>query len=376
MPSSLFDPISVGEMTLPHRIAMAPLTRSRAGPGNVPGDIAVEYYRQRASAALIITEATQISQQGQGYAWTPGIHDEAQIAGWRRVADAVHAQGGRIFMQLWHVGRISHPVFQPDRALPVAPSALPVPGKTFIIDEQGEGVWADVPVPQALTVDGIERIVADYAQAARNAIAAGVDGVEIHAANGYLLDQFINSASNIRTDRYGGSIGNRIRLLLEVVDAVTSAVGASRVAVRLTPMGRFMGMGDDTPEETFGRIAEELNGRGLAYLHVVEPSTLGIDTDADWDPRWDGMVRIMRERFGGVLMLAGGYTRATAERALAEGRGDVIAFGKLFIANPDLPERFARNAGLNAPDPTSFFGGTARGYVDYPLLGEGVSEAA
>lgn len=368
MHSPLFDPISIGDLPLPHRIVMAPLTRSRAGAGNVPTDMTVEYYRQRAGAALIITEATQISQQGQGYAWTPGIHDAEQIAGWRKVADAVHGEGGRIFLQLWHVGRISHPVFQPGGALPVAPTAMPVPGKTFIIDEADRGVWADVPVPQELTEDGIARIVADYAQAARNAIDAGMDGVEIHAANGYLIDQFINSASNWRSDRYGGGIENRARLLMEVTDAVIAAVGRARVAVRLTPMGRFMGMGDDTPEETFGYIAGELDRRALAYLHVVEPSTLGIETDVGTDPRWDAMVAIMRNRFTGVLMLAGGYDRASAERALATGRGDIIAFGKPFIANPDLPERFARDAALNTPDPTSFFGGDARGYIDYPAL--------
>jgi N-ethylmaleimide reductase len=368
MTNSLFEPITLAGLALPHRIAMAPLTRSRAGEGNVPTDLNVEYYRQRASAALIITEATQISQQGQGYAWTPGIHDEAQIAGWARVADAVHTEGGRIFMQLWHVGRVSHPVFQPGGALPVAPTAMPVPGKTFIIDESGNGIWADVPVPQELTTDGIQQIVADFVQAARNAIAAGMDGVEIHAANGYLIDQFINSASNHRTDIYGGSIENRVRLLLEVVDAVTAAVGSMRVGVRLTPMGRFMGMADDTPEETFGRIASEMDRRNLAYLHIVEPEIVGTEASEEQDPRYDAIVQLMREQYTGVLMLAGGYDQARAEHALAEGRGDIIAFGKLFLANPDLPERFARGTHLNEADRSSFFGGDAGGYTDYPAL--------
>jgi N-ethylmaleimide reductase len=368
MKPSLFSPITLAGIMLPHRIAMAPLTRSRAGEGNVPTPLAIDYYRQRAGAALIITEATQISQQGQGYAWTPGIHEDAQIAAWSMVADAVHAAGGRIFMQLWHVGRVSHPVFQPEGGLPVAPTAMPVPGKTFIIDEAGNGVWADVPVPQELTIAGIEAIIADYAQAARNAIAAGMDGVEIHAANGYLIDQFINTNSNRRTDRYGGSIENRVRLLMEVVDAVTAAIGSTRVAVRLTPMGRFMGMGDDTPEETFGHIAAELDRRNLAYLHVVEPSTMGTETDTAENPRWDAIVRLMRRLYSGTLMLAGGYDQAGAERALADGRGDIIAFGKLFLSNPDLPERFARGAELNDADRTTFFGGAARGYTDYPTL--------
>ncbi|MET3712285.1 N-ethylmaleimide reductase [Sphingomonas trueperi] len=368
MHPTLFSPVTFGRIDLPNRIVMAPLTRSRAGAGNVPTDMNVDYYRQRAGAGMIITEATQISQQGQGYAWTPGIHSAAQVAGWRKVADAVHAEGGRIVMQLWHVGRVSHPVFQPGGAAPVAPSVMDVPGKTFIIDADGNGAWADIPRPQALDLDGIRAIVADYAQAARNAIAAGMDGVEIHAANGYLIDQFINSNSNRRTDAYGGSIENRTRFLLEVVDAVAGAVGADRVGVRLTPMGRFIGMGDDTPEQTFGHIARALGPRGLAYLHLVEPTTLGVETDTAYDPRWNAIIRLMRALYPGKLLLAGGYDKASAIRALAEGRGDAIAFGKLFIANPDLPRRFALGAPLNAPDPASFFGGDAHGYVDYPAL--------
>jgi len=369
MSTTLFSPISVGELVLPHRIVMAPLTRSRAGqPGNVPTAMNVEYYRQRASAALIISEATQISQQGQGYAWTPGIYSEAQIEGWRAVADAVHDAGGRMFLQLWHVGRVSHPSFQPNGALPVAPSALPVPGKTFIEDANGNGVWTDVPTPQALGLDGIASIVADYRVAARNAIAAGMDGVEIHAGNGYLLDQFINSNSNHRTDSYGGNIENRARLLLEVVDAITSEVGAERVGVRLTPMGRFMGMGDDTPEQTFGYIAERLNTWNLAYLHLVEPAMVGNVKDDATDPRWDAMILSMRKAYHGILILAGGYDGSSATHALAQGRADIIAFGRPFIGNPDLPERIMAGATLNTPDPTTFFGGTSLGYTDYPKL--------
>lgn len=376
MTSPLLNPVDLPDFSLPHRIAMAPLTRSRAGPGNVPTEMNVEYYRQRAGAALIITEATQISQQGQGYAWTPGIHSAEQIEGWRAVSEAVHAEGGRIFLQLWHVGRVSHPVFQPGAAAPVAPTAMAVPGKTFIIDEDGEGAWADVPMPQELSVAGIAQIVADYAQAARNAVAAGMDGVEIHAGNGYLLDQFLNSASNRRNDAYGGSPQNRARLLMEVVDAVTSAIGARRVGVRLTPMGRFMGMGDDTPEETFGLVVDELDKYGLAYLHLVEPAIVGTDRDPADDPRWDSIIRDLRARFHGVLILAGGYDQATAERALSEGRADVIAFGRPFIANPDLPERYRTGATLNVADPSSFFGGTAAGYIDYPSLPASVGEAS
>lgn len=365
--SHLFAPIEIGPLKLNHRVAMAPLTRSRAGqPGNVPDAMNVEYYRQRASAALIISEATQISQQGQGYAWTPGIHTPEQIEGWRAVAAAVHAEGGRIFLQLWHVGRVSHPSFQPGGALPVAPSALPAPGKTFVVDASGKGVWADVPTPQALTTAGIAEIVRDYRQAARNAMAAGVDGVEIHAGNGYLLDQFINSASNHRTDAYGGSIENRARLLLEVVDAITAEVGPGRVGVRLTPMGRFMGMGDATPAATFGYIARRLNDWPLAYLHLVEPAMVGTVKDNIVDPRWDALILDMRATYHGVVMLAGGYDARSAEKAIADGRADIIAFGRPFIANPDLPWRLRTSAALNTPDPATFFGGTAVGYTDYP----------
>jgi N-ethylmaleimide reductase len=250
----------------------------------------------------------------------------------------------------------------------VAPTAQPVPGKTFILNEQGEGVWGDVPVPQELDIPGIEAIVADFRRAARNALLAGMDGVEIHAGNGYLLDQFINSASNQRSDRYGGSIENRARLLLEVVQAVTAEIGAERVAVRLTPMGRFMGMGDDTPEHTFGYIASRLNSWNLAYLHLVEPMMVGTVLDHSNDPRWDAIIKQLRTDFHGVLMLAGGYTGETAEQAIAQGRADLIAFGRPFIANPDLPARLRGRTELNLADGNSFFGGDAKGYTDYPVL--------
>lgn len=365
----LFTPIKVGRHTLTHRIAMAPLTRSRAGqPGNVATAMNAEYYRQRASAALIVTEASQISQQAQGYAWTPGIYTSEQVAGWKEVSDAVHREGGVIFLQLWHVGRISHPSFQPNGGLPVGPSAVAVPdGKTFIADEDGNGIWAPVPTPQALTIEGIQSIILDYRAAARNAISAGMDGVEIHAGNGYLLDQFIDSNSNQRNDLYGGSIENRARFLLEVTKAVIEEVGADRVSVRLTPMGRFMGMGDATPEETFGYIAEQLNTMNLAYLHLVEPAIVGIVRDENYDPRWDAIIKHLRTQYTGVLMLAGGYEAETAEQALSSGRGDIIAFGRKFIANPDLPARLKAGVPLNNADGTTFFGGSEAGYIDYPI---------
>lgn len=369
MTNNLFSPIALAALQLPHRIVMAPLTRSRASqPGNVPNDLNATYYKQRASAALIISEATQISQQGQGYAWTPGIHTQEQIAGWRAVADAVHASGGRMFLQLWHVGRVSHPMFQPNGELPVAPSTLPVQGKTFVLDDAGAGTWGEIPVPQELTQEGIAAIVRDYALAARNAMDAGMDGVEIHAGNGYLLDQFINSNSNHRSDEYGGSPEKRARLLLEVTDAVCEAVGSSRVGVRLTPMGRFMGMGDETPMVTFGHIAEALNRRGLAYLHLVEPSVVGTAVDQQTDPRWDEIMVLLRSTFKGTVIVAGNYDLQKAEAAIAEGRADMVAFGRPFIANPDLPRRLKISAPLNEPDVSTFFGGGPQGYVDYPAL--------
>lgn len=368
MTPHLFRPIALGPYTLAHRVAMAPLTRSRAGqPGDTPTAMNAEYYRQRASAALIITEATQISRQGQGYAWTPGIYSDEQVQAWGEVSDAVHEAGGLIFMQLWHVGRVSHPSFQPDNALPVAPSALPVPGKTFIVDTDGHGVWGDVPVPRALQTSELAGIISDYRKAARNAMNAGMDGVEIHAGNGYLLDQFINSNSNQRTDRYGGSLENRARLLLEVVAAVVDEVGPERVGVRLTPMGRFMGMGDEPPEATFGHIVRSLNHWNLAYLHLVEPAVVGTVKDENFDPRWDAIIGQLRAAWDGVLMIAGGYDPKTAEQALIDGRADIIAFGRPFLANPDLPRRIREGLSLNAPDPSTFFGGDQRGYVDYPV---------
>lgn len=371
MTNVFFQPVTIGALELPHRIAMAPLTRSRATrPGNAPGPMNIEYYRQRASAALLITEATQISQQAQGYAWTPGIYTEEQIAGWRQVSEAVHHEGGRIFLQLWHVGRISHPSFQPDGGLPVAPTAQPVPGKTFIEGESGKGEWSDVPVPQELTTKGISAIVNDYRIAARNAMAAGMDGVEIHAGNGYLIDQFINSNSNKRSDDFGGSIENRARFLLQVVDAVIDEAGADKVGVRLTPMGRFMGMGDDTPVETFSYIAKTLNKHGLAYLHLVEPAIVGTVRDEEFDPEWDRIIQEMRKSWDGTLILAGGYDRQTAIEALKNGRADIIAFGRPFIANPDLPERFKLNVELNPTDSTTFFGGDEKGYIDYPFMAD------
>jgi N-ethylmaleimide reductase len=348
---------------------MAPLTRSRARPpGNVPSALNACYYAQRASAALIVTEATQVSQQGQGYAWTPGIHSREQVEGWRLVTDAVHKAGGLIFLQLWHVGRISHPSLQPDGMLPVAPSAIKPSGEAFIENENGEGELVPFVTPRALQIEEMPYIVKQYTRGSRNALAAGFDGVEVHAANGYLLDQFINSRSNHRADGYGGAIENRARLLMEVVEAVSDVWGQDRVGVRLSPLGTFNDMGDDDPETTFGRVAEKLNGSALAYLHIVNPAVAAIEKGIEPDPGALRMLELMRERYRGTLIIAGGFDHDTAEGWLQQGKADLIAFGRKFLANPDLPERFRSGASLNADDPSTYYGGGAKGYTDYPTL--------
>ncbi len=352
-------PVKLGPYELENRVVMAPLTRNRAGPGNVPQAINVAYYAQRASAGLIVTEATQVSPQGVGYPDTPGIHNRAQVEGWRRVTDAVHARGGRIFVQLWHVGRISHPSLQPNGALPVAPSA---------IKPDGESATPDGPrpfvTPRALETRELPGVVDQFRAGAGNALEAGFDGVEIHAANGYLLDQFLRDGTNHRTDAYGGSLENRARLLLEVTEAVAGVWGADRVGVRLSPLNAFNDMADSQPGATFGYAAGRLGAHGLAYLHVVEPGAPGPDARDGFD--WHEL----RRAFGGTTIANGGYDLDRAGEALAAGDADLVAFGRLFIANPDLPRRFAIGAPLNAPDPATFYGGDARGYTDYPFLDE------
>jgi N-ethylmaleimide reductase len=355
---NLLSPYKLGELELPNRIVMAPLTRQRAGKGNVPHQLNAEYYVQRASAGLIIAEASQVSQSGQGYPNTPGIHSPEQVAGWRLVTDAVHQHKGRIYLQLWHVGRISHPDFQPDGALPVAPSAIAPKGQAMTY----EGMKPFV-TPRALETWEIPEIVEQYRQGAKNALEAGFDGVEIHAANGYLIDQFLRDGTNQRTDKYGGSIENRARLLLEVTEAVTNVWGADRVGVRLSPSGTFNDIRDSNPLETFGYAAEALNKFGLAYLHIFEA--------VEADIRHGGTVvptSPLKERFQGTLIVNGGYDKSRGDAVLASGAADLVAFGTLYIANPDLPERFALNAPLNQADPTSFYGGGEKGYTDYPAI--------
>ncbi|HYT72737.1 MAG TPA: alkene reductase [Gemmatimonadales bacterium] len=350
---TLLSPIRLGTHELANRVMMAPMTRNRAGPGNVPTSLNATYYAQRASAGLIVTEASQVSPQGVGYPDTPGIHTDEQVVGWRRVTTAVHAHGGRIFLQLWHVGRISHPSFQPGGALPVAPSAVQPRGKVFT--PRGPRPFV---TPHALETEEIPGVVRQFADGARRARDAGLDGVEIHAANGYLIDQFLRDGTNHRTDRYGGSVENRARFLLEVTEAVCQVWGSDRVGVRLSPVHSFNDMADSDPVRTFGHAAERLSEFGLAYLHVIEHVTPEAPEPL--------VTPLLRARFGGPLMVNGGYTQALAEAAVARGAADMVSFGKLFLANPDLPERFAEGAPLNEPDPSTFYGGDQRGYTDYP----------
>jgi N-ethylmaleimide reductase len=357
--ADLFTPVRLGRHELANRIVMAPLTRNRAGAGNVPQAMHAEYYAQRASAGLIVTEATQVSPQGVGYPGTPGIHTPEQIAAWRRVTDAVHDEGGRVFLQIWHVGRISHPSLQRDHALPVAPSAIRPAGDAFTATGPQRFV-----TPRALTRDEIPGIVASFRMGAVNAIEAGFDGVEIHGANGYLLDQFLRDGSNRRTDRYGGSIENRARLLLEVVDAAADAIGADRVAVRLSPINGFNSMTDSDPDATFGYVARQLSARGLAYLHVVETDFAGATEKRRYDRD------ALRTAYRGTYIANGGYDHARALDAIRTDAADLVSFGAPYVANPDLVERFALGAPLNAPDPATFYGGDERGYIDYPFLDE------
>jgi len=359
----LFAPARLGPYILANRIVMAPMTRNRAGAGNVPQPMNAEYYAQRASAGLIITEASQISLQGVGYPATPGIHNREQAAGWRLVTDAVHAARGRIFLQLWHVGRISHPSLQPGGALPVAPSAIKPAGEAITY-----GGPQPFVTPRALETGELAGIVEDYRRAAVLAQEAGFDGVEIHAANGYLLDQFLRDGTNHRSDAYGGSVDNRMRLIMEVAEGVIGVWGRDRVGVRISPTNPFNDISDSQPEATFTRVAAGLGDLGLAYLHVVERA---IDRGDTALPRVD--MSKLHTAFGGTYIANGGYDGERAKAALLAGDADLIAFGVPFIANPDLPLRLAIGAELNEPEPGTFYGGAARGYTDYRPLEEPVS---
>jgi N-ethylmaleimide reductase len=358
MSAKLFSPLTIGALTLPNRIVMAPLTRNRAADGDVPHALNVEYYAQRASAGLIITEGTQISPEGKGYIATPGIYSPDQVAGWRKVTDAVHAKGGRIFAQLWHVGRISHTSLQPEGRAPVAPSALTAKSQTFTATG-----FVDTSAPRALEISDIKRVVEDYRKAAENADRAGFDGVELHGANGYLIDQFLRDSTNKRTDEYGGSIENRTRFLGEVLAAITSVLPAGRVGVRFSPFSNFNDITDSDPLATFGAAIAKANEFSLGYLHLVEGQTGG-----PRDQVSPADIATLRSRFKGAYLANNGYDRQHAIDAVEAGTADLIAFGRPFIANPDLVERLERNASLNEPKPATFYGGGAEGYTDYPTL--------
>jgi N-ethylmaleimide reductase len=357
--TDLFSPFTLGPLTLPNRVVMAPMTRNRAGPGNVPTPLNATYYAQRASAGLIVSEATQVSPQGVGYPGTPGIHSDEQVAGWKLVTDAVHKAGGRIYLQLWHVGRISHPSLQPGGALPVAPSAIAPAGQAMTYDGMKSFV-----TPRALETAEIAGIVDDFRRGARNAKQASFDGVELHGANGYLIDQFLRDGSNKRTDRYGGSAANRARLLIEATEAIIGEWGADRVGVRLSPTAPFNDMADSNPAATFSTAVGELNRFGLAYLHIVEPIA--------GDPVPSGEmpdIRFFRKIWRGALIGNKGYDLARANAVVRDGGADLVSFAALFLANPDLPERFRRGGPFNPPDRKTFYGGSAGGYTDYPAIG-------
>jgi hypothetical protein len=347
--NTLLNPLNVGALELPNRIIMSPLTRSRAGSERVPNDLMVEYYTQRSSAGLIITEATSVTPMGVGYADTPGIWSKKQVAGWKKITDGVHKAGGRILLQLWHVGRISDPMFL-NGELPVAPSPIQPKGHVSLVRPEKQFV-----IPRALHTDEVTGIVEVFRRGAENAKEAGFDGVEIHGANGYLLDQFLQDSTNKRDDIYGGSLENRARLMLEVTDAVISVWGTGRVGMHLAPRGDFHDMGDSNLLATFSYVAEQLGKRNLAFICAREAL------------RDDWFAPKLKKAFGGVYIANEGFTKETAETVIAEGKADAIAFGKLFIANPDLPYRFKEDAPLNEPDTSTFYVGAAKGYTDYPF---------
>ncbi len=360
--SALFSPLTIGGMTIKNRILMPPMTRCRsAQPGDIPTELMATYYAQRASAGLIITEATQISPQGKGYSLTPGIYSTAQVDGWKKVTSAVHGQGGKIFSQLWHVGRMSHPNFH-NGALPVAPSAVPFEGQVWVYNDHKQvGEKMDCPVPRELTREEIQQIIEDYRRAAANAITAGFDGVEIHGANGYLIDQFLRTTSNLRTDEYGGSQEKRLRFLQDVVIAVAEEIGASHVGIRLAPFITARGMNCPEILDTIQKAAVFLQNTGLAYIHLAE---------ADWDdaPQVnEGFRKELRKNFDGPIIVTGKYTKTRAEIILQQGYADMVGFGRPFISNPDLPARLANNWPLADLNPAALFGGTAEGYTDYPI---------
>ena len=368
--STLFEPLTAGALSLSNRIVMAPLTRNRS-PDAVPLERTALYYAQRATAGLLVTEATAISHQGQGYADVPGLYAPEQLAGWRRVTDAVHAQGGRIVVQMWHVGRISHTSLQPEGGAPVAPSAIRAKSKTFIHDAEGKGAFVDTSEPRALDASELPGIVEDYRRAARAAIDAGFDGVEVHAANGYLIDQFLRSGSNARTDAYGGSIENRARFLGEVMRAVVEEIGGDRTGIRISPVTPANDAHDPDPQPLFAHVVEVLAPLDLAFVHIIEGATGGERAYTQGDAPFDyAALKAAYAKAGGTgaWIVNNDYDKADAEAALASGHADAVAFGRPFIANPDLVRRLREDAPLNTPDQATFYGGGDAGYTDYPTL--------
>jgi N-ethylmaleimide reductase len=355
--ATLFEPVQLGSLVLANRVFMAPLTRTRADDDGVPSEFAATYYSQRASAGLIVTEATQISPMGKGYSNTPGIHSPEQVRAWSRIVESVHSREGRIFLQLWHVGRISHSSLLPNNVQPLAPSAIRANAHTHIATGS-----AQVSQPVALTASGIEETLADYQRAAANAKDAGFDGVEIHAANGYLIDQFLRTGTNQRTDEYGGVASNRVRFLTEAVEQVLKAWDSKQIGVRISPTVDFNDMRDDNPRNTFSVAVEKLNGFGLGYLHVVEQAQDSKGSSED-DLALSAHLRTL---WKGLYVVNGGYDGPKGEEALRSGRADAVAYGRAFLANPDLPRRLQLRAALNEPDPTTFYGGGAAGYTSYP----------
>lgn len=356
--TDLFSPVTLGPIELSNRIVMAPLTRSRAMDKDVPSELAIEYYVQRSTAGLIISEATQVSAQGKGYVFTPGIYSDDQVVAWKKITSAVHAEGGKMFLQLWHVGRISHPSLQPDGALPVAPSAIKPEGQAYT-----SAGFVPLVTPRALATSEMPDIVQQYRTGAENALAAGFDGVEIHAANGYLLDQFLRDKTNRRTDEYGGSIENRSRLLMEVTAAVVKVWGGDRVGIRISPLSTFGDIADSNPEALFTYVVQQLNNFKLVYLHVIEGDTGGARTlPGGFDPQ------ILHHHFNGLYMANNGYDLNMAIEARTEKAADLIAFGRPFISNPDLVRRLRVGALLATPDPATMYGGSAAGYIDYPPM--------
>jgi len=368
--TSLFDPLDLPGLPLANRIVMAPLTRNRS-PRAIPLPMTATYYAQRAAAGLLITEATAISRQGQGYADVPGLYSDEALAGWRAVTDAVHEHGGKIVVQMWHVGRVSHTSLQPGGQAPVAPSAIQAKAKTYLVHADGSGSFEPTSLPRALEIDELPGIVADYRRAARAAIDAGFDGVEIHAANGYLIDQFLRSGSNHRSDSYGGPIENRTRLLFEVVDAVTAEIGGQRTGIRLSPVTPANDACDPDPQPLFEQVARGLGHCGLAYVHIIEGATGGPRDHQQGDTPFDyaAFKQAYRQAGGrGAWMVNNGYDKALAEQAVASGAADLVAFGRLFISNPDLVERLRRDAPLAQGERDTYYGGAEHGYIDYPAL--------